>query len=95
MAKTCTNQLADELNAILSNGGCKACSLLSEKGLHAFFPARGILGQSAEARSSVINATIGTAREDDGSPLALDCLKGLVSVDSSAFLYAPSFREAA
>jgi aspartate/methionine/tyrosine aminotransferase len=91
MAKKCTNELADELNAVLSEGGCNVYALLSDKGRRAFFPARGILGQTAEARGSAINATIGTAKEDDGSPLALDCLKSRVLVDSAAFLYAPSY----
>ena len=91
MAKRPTSEIANELNAVLSENGCKAYSLLSERGRRAFFPARGILGQSAEARGSAINATIGTAKEDDGSPLALDCLKGMVSVAPTAFLYAPSY----
>ena len=84
------NELAAELNARLSEGGCQALSMLSERGRRAFFPARGILGQSAEARGTEINATIGTAKEDDGSPLCLECLEAMLNAPSESFLYAPS-----
>jgi hypothetical protein len=43
--------------------------MLSPKGQRAYFPSRGILGQRAEAKDATINATIGTAFEEDGSPL--------------------------
>ncbi len=82
--------LARELNQSLAADGSILPSLLSARGTRAFFPSRGILGQSAEARHAAINATIGTALEDDGSALALDCLKDLVHLPSDAFLYAPS-----
>lgn len=65
--------------------------LLSSKGRRAFFPSRGILGQSAEAKDATINATIGTAFEEDGSPLCLECLEEMINLPSTAFLYAPSF----
>lgn len=85
------NPLARKLNDTLSADGCQALSLLSERGLRAYFPHRGILGQSAEAKGSEINATIGTAKEDDGSPLCLSCLAERLGVPAEAFLYAPSF----
>jgi len=66
-------------------------TLLSAKGRRAFFPSRGILGQSADAKDAMINATIGTAFEEDGSPLCLECLEELVKLPSTSFLYAPSF----
>jgi aspartate/methionine/tyrosine aminotransferase len=65
--------------------------MLSKKGQRAYFPSRGILGQSAEAKGATINATIGTATEEDGSPLCLECLEEMVSLPSTAFLYASSF----
>lgn len=66
-------------------------AMLSQKGQRAFFPSRGILGQSAEAKDATINATIGTAFEEDGSPLCLECLEEQVKLPSTAFLYTPSF----
>ena len=90
MSKTPINEIAAELNARLSEDGCAALSMLSPRGARAFFPSRGILGQSAEAKGSAINATIGTAKEDDGSPLCLECLKEMLAAPADAFLYAPS-----
>lgn len=83
--------LAQTLNADLSAGDSPLLGLLSEKGKRAYFPSRGILGQSAEAKDASINATIGTAFEEDGSPLCLECLEELVKIPSTAYLYAPSF----
>ena len=85
------NPLAGELNGILSRDGCVAASLLSERGLRAYFPHHGILGQGFDAKGCAINATLGTAKEDDGSPLHLKCLSDLLRIPPAAFLYAPSF----
>ena len=65
--------------------------MLSEQGKAIFFPRKGILGQGAEAKGSEINATIGTALEDDGSPLVLDCVLKSLNLPKQSFLYAPSF----
>lgn len=83
--------LAQALNETLQAEGCSLYSFLSTRGVHAYFPWKGILGQSAAARGSEINATIGTALEEDGGPLCLDCLTNLTKLPSSAFLYAPSW----
>lgn len=83
--------LAQNLNDDLASGQNAAFSLLSAKGRCAYFPSRGILGQSAEAKGKSINATIGTAFEENGSPLCLECLEGMVSLPSTSFLYAPSY----
>ncbi|MBN2342425.1 MAG: aminotransferase class I/II-fold pyridoxal phosphate-dependent enzyme [Deltaproteobacteria bacterium] len=83
--------LAQSLNDTLRNGNSIAYTLLSDRGRGIYFPSKGILGQSAEARGKEINATIGTALEDDGSPLTLGCLEEMVEAPKSAFLYAPSF----
>lgn len=88
------NVLAEKLNSTLSENGCTIASLLSERGLRAYFPYHGILGQGAEAKGAEINATLGTAKEDDGSPLCFDCLKERLDVPPAAFLYAPSFGQA-
>jgi aspartate/methionine/tyrosine aminotransferase len=86
-----THPLAAALNADLATADSPLLSMLSQKGQRAFFPSRGILGQSAEAKDAAINATIGTAFEEDGSPLCLECLEEMVKLPSTAFLYAPSF----
>jgi len=83
--------LAVGLNADFAVSGNQVLSMLSKKGLHAYFPFQGILGQSAEAKNSDINATIGTAFEEDATPLCLECLESMVQLPSTAFLYAPSF----
>jgi aspartate/methionine/tyrosine aminotransferase len=83
--------LASALNAQLETAGSPVLSMLSKKGHRAYFPSRGILGQSAEAKEASINATIGTAFEEDGSPLCLECLEETVKLPSTAFLYASSF----
>ncbi|MCQ2055329.1 MAG: aminotransferase class I/II-fold pyridoxal phosphate-dependent enzyme [Fibrobacter sp.] len=85
------NPLAEQANAELSANGCSVFSMLSEQGKAIFFPRKGILGQGAEAKGSEINATIGTALEDDGSPLVLDCVLKSLNLPKNAFLYAPSF----
>ena len=85
------NPLAEQANAELSANGCKVLSMLSERGKAIFFPRKGILGQGAEAKGSEINATIGTALEDDGSPLVLDCVLKSLNLPKTSFLYAPSF----
>lgn len=83
--------LATALNADLAVPGSPFLSMLSKKGQRAYFPSRGILGQSAEAKDAAINATIGTAFEEDGSPLCLECLEESITLPATAFLYAPSF----
>lgn len=83
--------LASALNADLAADNSSLAAMLSPKGLRTYFPSKGILGQSAEAKDAVINATIGTAFEEDGTPLCLECLEDMVELPSTAFLYAPSF----
>ena len=90
MAQKPFNEIAIELNEPLLEGDGILYSMLSETGKRAFFPSRGILGQSAEAKGASINATIGTAFEEDGSPMRLECLSRLLNMDPSVFLYAPS-----
>lgn len=85
--------LAKELNEKILTANASVEKMLSKRGKSIFFPTKGILAQSAEARGKDINATIGTALEEDGSPLCLPCLKEMTdSIDpSSAFLYASSY----
>ncbi len=85
------NPLAEGLNNDLKAGAPQILKLLSNRGKAIYFPFRGILGQTAEAKSTKINATIGTAFENDGSPLTLECMEAMVNIPSESFLYAPSF----
>jgi len=87
------NRLAQELNETLINSPLEA--MLSKRGKRMYFPSTGILGQSAEAKSVAINATIGMAFEFDkegvAKPMSLKCLSEGVNLPPSSFLYAPSF----
>jgi len=86
------NPQAEELNTIISEKSEVVFELLSEKGKNIFFPKKGILGQTAEAKGTRINATIGAAIEDDGSPMRLESLASKIGLDPSlVFPYAPSF----
>ena len=81
------NSLAKGLNKTLGS----AAEFLSDEGKRMFFPYGGILGQGAEAKACDINATIGMAFEEDGSPLVMDCFRKNINLDKKAFLYAGSF----
>ena len=85
------NPIAEALNKDLRDGAPQIFDLLSSRGKSIYFPSKGILGQTAEAKSARINATIGTAFEEDGSPLALECMEAMVNVPSESFLYASSY----
>ena len=85
------NPLAEALNKDLQTGAPQIYEMLSVRGKAIYFPSKGILGQTAEAKGAQINATIGTAFEEDGSPLALECMEAMVNVPSESFLYASSF----
>lgn len=88
------NQLdaqAVALNKTIEAANPAVMSLLSERGRRIFFPKMGILAQSAEARGKSINATIGTALDEDGSPLCLPSIASQMNVPKgAAFPYAPS-----
>ena len=81
------NKLATGLNRTLGD----AASFLSPAGRRLYFPYGGILGQGAEAKACAVNATIGMAFEEDGSPLVLDCFMKNLGLGKKAFLYAGSF----
>ncbi|HSQ40962.1 MAG TPA: aspartate aminotransferase, partial [Fibrobacteraceae bacterium] len=83
--------LAQALNKTLQDGAPQIFASLSARGKAIYFPSQGILGQSAEAKGAKINATIGTAFEEDGSPLSLECMEETLNLPSESFLYAPSF----
>ena len=79
--------LAKRLNKTLG----QAADFLSAVGRRMYFPYGGILGQGAEAKACDINATIGMAFEEDGSPMVMDCFAKNVALGKKAFLYAGSF----
>ncbi len=81
------NKLAIALNKTLAD----AAGFLSPAGKRMYFPYGGILGQGAEAKTCDINATVGMAFEEDGSPLVMDCFRTGVNLDKKSFLYAGSF----
>ena len=81
------NSLAKQLNETLG----EAAEFLSPAGKRIYFPYGGILGQGAEAKKCDINATIGMAFEEDGSPLVMDSFANGINLDKKAFLYAGSF----
>jgi len=80
-------QLAKELNKTLGS----AAEFLSVAGKRMYFPYGGILGQGGEAKGCEINATIGMAFEEDGTPLVMDCFGRNLTLGKNAFLYAGSF----
>ncbi|HDP94869.1 MAG TPA: aminotransferase class I/II-fold pyridoxal phosphate-dependent enzyme [Candidatus Aminicenantes bacterium] len=82
---------ATELNRTIETHSPTVLHLLSGKGRSIYFPRSGILAQGAEAAGCAINATIGTALEEDGSPLRLQTIaKHLNLKPEEAFPYAPS-----
>ena len=86
------NPQAAELNNIIQEKSSIVFEMLSERGRNIFFPKKGILGQTAEAKGTKINATIGAAIEDDGSPMRLEAIASKINLDPSlVFPYAPSF----
>mgnify|MGYP003321444328 CR=1 FL=1 len=86
------NPQAQSLNEVISSKNQAVFDLLSERGKNIFFPKKGILGQGAEAKGTRINATLGTAIEDDGTPMRLESISSKIDIDpAKAFLYAPSF----
>ncbi|MFC1905294.1 aminotransferase class I/II-fold pyridoxal phosphate-dependent enzyme [Chloroflexota bacterium] len=85
------NSQAKELNRILKTHSKTVYELLSKKGRAIYFPAKGILAQGMVAKGKEINATIGTAYEDDGKPMVIPSIARLFEIDSKdVFPYAPS-----
>jgi len=86
------NPQAEELNEIIKNNNESVYSVLSDKGKAIFFPKKGILSQAADAKGKKINATIGIALEEDGSPMRLKSIAKKIKLDpKDIFPYAPSF----
>ncbi len=85
------NPQAMELNNVIKTLSPTVYGLLSQRGKGIYFPRKGILAQGMAAKGKEINATIGTAYEDDGKPMVLASIARQLELDSKdAFPYAPS-----
>lgn len=86
------NPQAEALNTVLEEQNSAVFSLLSRRGREIFFPKKGLVMQGQDAKGKRINASIGMATEDDGSPLRLGALEKLVNMGpEKVFPYAPSY----
>ncbi|MCT1927299.1 aminotransferase class I/II-fold pyridoxal phosphate-dependent enzyme [Staphylococcus pasteuri] len=83
------NPLAQNLNEQLNNSNPEILHMLSDLGQKMFYP-KGILSQSAEAKSTQYNATIGMATNDKGKMYA-DSLNQMFNdlTPDEIFPYAP------
>lgn len=83
------NPLAQSLNEQLQQSNATAFTMLSDLGQNMFYP-KGILSQSAEAKSTTYNATIGMATNKDGKMFAssLDAMFNDLTPDE-IFPYVP------
>jgi aspartate/methionine/tyrosine aminotransferase len=89
---TAINPQAQMLNETIGKTHPAILELLSQKGKGIFFPKSSILAQGAEAKGKEINATIGIALEDDGTPMRLKTIHDQVPLDpGDVYPYAPSF----
>ncbi|HLP59623.1 MAG TPA: aminotransferase class I/II-fold pyridoxal phosphate-dependent enzyme [Candidatus Deferrimicrobium sp.] len=85
------NSQAEELNRIIKTHSTPVYEMLSKKGKAIYFPMKGILAQGMAAKDKEINATIGTAYEDDKKPMVLPSIAQQLHLDGQeAFPYAPS-----
>ncbi len=75
------NSQADSLNEILRKESPVIYQMLSAKGKNAFFPKTGIMKQGIEASGKKINATLGMAFEDDGSPMRLESIADFINLE--------------
>lgn len=84
------NPQAEALNKTIMDS--PVFSLFSEKGKNIYFPKLGIPAQAAEAKGKRINATIGIALEDDGTPMHLSAIAEKVKLSpQEVFTYASSY----
>jgi aspartate/methionine/tyrosine aminotransferase len=86
------NEEAKELNGMIKENNAAIYHLLSKKGREIYFPKKGVVRQGAEAKGKKINATIGMAIEDDGTPMRLPSMADWISLDpKDVFPYVSSF----
>ncbi len=83
---------ASELNSVLAQNNSALTELLSRRGKSIYFPAKGILKQSAEAKGCSLNATIGVAFNNDGKLFILEDVQNLVDLPRQDIVkYSPSY----
>lgn len=86
------NPQAIELNDIIRKDNPVVYEMLSRKGKEIYFPKKGLMSQSADAKGKKINATIGMASEEDGTPMRLVSLERLVGLPpGKVFPYSTSY----
>ena len=86
------NAQAEALNRLLAEKNKAIPEMLSDKGKAIFFPKLGILAQAADAKGKKINASIGIALEEDGTPMRLNSIAKNISLEpKDVFPYAPGF----
>lgn len=74
------NPQAEALNNSIKVINHSVYDLLSEKGRNIYFPSKGLIAQGLDAKGKKINASIGMAIEDDGSPLRLNAIDKLLNM---------------
>lgn len=88
------NPQAEKLNSALRKDNPSIFALLSDKGQAVYFPKEGVPAQSAEAKGTKYNATVGQALEDGGLPVRLSTIEKKVKLPpQDVFLYSSSFGE--
>lgn len=86
------NPQAEQLNQVIKGSNQVIFDLLSEKGRNIYFPSKGLVRQGLDAKGKKINASIGMAMEDDGSPLRLNAIdKKLNMPPEEVYPYASSY----
>ncbi len=84
--------LAVTLNETFQKQSPQIFSLLSKRGVSAYFPKLGILSQAADADGKTINATIGIALDEDKTPLHTSTIAKAVNLPAKdVFPYTPSY----
>lgn len=82
---------ARELNEIIRQTSKATYAALSERGKNIYFPKKGILSQTAEAKGKSLNATIGQASDEDDTPMRLKSIESqIILKPHDAFPYTPS-----
>lgn len=85
------HQLAEELNTAIHTSNPVLLELLSERGRAIYFPKAGIIGQTTDADGTDLNATIGVALEEDGSPMKLPTIQNLLGLPpKDVYTYGPT-----
>ena len=85
------NEQAEQLNRQIGADCPAVLDMLSQTGRAIYFPKLGILSQSTEAAGKEINATIGIALEEDGTPMILPSIAANCSLKAGEMVsYAPS-----